>query len=206
MKQLALEISPPPEPTLENFVPGANAELLAHLRAFRSGAFPECILYLWGEPGCGRTHLLRACGGSTAVDDVETLDEGSQIALFNAINEARQAGSRVLVAGNAPPARLPLREDLRSRLGWGLVYQVKSLSDADRAVYLRAEAARRGLRIPEEVIAYLLAHARRDLPTLVAILDALDRASLERQRPVTVPLTRETLEAFDRRPAGGGPC
>jgi len=206
MKQLALEITPPPDPTLENFVTGANAELLAHLRAFRSGAFPECILYLWGEPGCGRTHLLRACGGSTVVDDVETLDEASQIALFNAINEARQAGTRVLVAGNAPPAQLPLREDLRSRLGWGLVYQVKTLADADRAVYLRAEAARRGMRIPDEVIAYLLAHARRDLPTLVAILDALDRASLEQRRPITVPLTRDTLEALERRPSGGERC
>src|SRR6185436_17860297 len=101
MKQLALGISPPPQPTLDNFVPGANAELVARLREFQAGDFPDAILYLWGAAGSGKSHLLRACGAPHAVDDVESLDEGSQIALFNAINEARQSGGRVLVAGNA---------------------------------------------------------------------------------------------------------
>jgi len=207
MKQLALGISPPPQPTLDNFVPGANAELVARLRELVSGNSAENIVYLWGEAGSGKSHLLRACGvlragagardGLHVADDVETLGEEPQIALFNRINEARQSGGAVLAAGNAPPAQLPLREDLKSRLAWGLVYQVKSLSDAERAVFLRTEAERRGLRVADEVIGYLLTHVRRDLPSLLAILDQLDRASLERQRPITLPLVRETLNALD---------
>src|SRR5271156_6491762 len=106
MKQLALGISPPPQPTLENFVPGANAELLARLREFQEGSFPEAILYLWGEAGSGKSHLLHACAGPTVVDDVEKLDDASQIELSNAINEARQSEGRVLAAGNAAPAQL----------------------------------------------------------------------------------------------------
>ena len=137
------------------------------------------MLYLWGEAGSGKSHLLIACAGANVVDDVETLDEASQIGLFNKINEMRQSGGAVLAAGNAPPARLPLREDLKSRLAWGLVYHVKQLTDDERAVYLRTEAQRRGMHVPEEVIRYLLTHVRRDLPTLLAILDELDRASLE---------------------------
>jgi DnaA-homolog protein len=194
MKQLALGISPPPQPTLDNFVPGANAELVARLRDFQAGDFPEGILYLWGEAGSGKSHLLQACAGMHAVDDVEKLDEASQIALFNAINEARQSGGKVLAAGNAPPAQLPLREDLKSRLAWGLVYHVKPLTDDERAAYLRAEAARRGMRLPEDVIGYLLTHVRRDLPTLAAILDEMDKNSLERQRQITLPLVREILK------------
>jgi DnaA family protein len=194
MRQLALGISPPPQPTLENFVPGANAELVARLRELRAGNFPEVILYLWGEAGSGKTHLLQACAGPDAVDDVEKLDDAAQIALFNAINEAREAGGRVLVAGNAPPAQLPLREDLKSRLAWGLVYHVKPLTDDERAVFLRTEAGRRGMRLADEVIWYLLTRARRDLRTLGAILDELDRASLEKQRPVTLPLVKEALK------------
>lgn len=197
MRQLALGISPPPQPTLENFIPGANAELVARLREFRSGEFPEIILYLWGEAGSGKSHLLRACAGMQAVDDVEKLDETSQIALFNAINEARQSGGRVLAAGNAPPPRLPLREDLKSRLAWGLVYHVKPLTDEERAVYLRAEAERRGMGVPDEVIGYLLTHVRRDLPTLKAILEQLDRTSLELKRPVTLPLLKEVLKDME---------
>lgn len=195
MKQLALGISPPPQPTLDNFVPGANAELLAHLREFQAGKFPDIILYLWGESGSGKSHLLGACAGPVVVDDVEKLNEKSQIELFNAINEARQSGGKVLAAGNAPPAQLPLREDLKSRLAWGLVYQVKPLTDAERTVFLRAEAGRRGMRVADEVIAYLLTHVRRDPLSLTAILDELDRASLERKRLVTLPLVREVLKA-----------
>ena len=194
MKQLALGISPPPQPTLENFVPGANAELVARLREFRSGEFRDAVLYVWGESGCGKSHLLQACAGLTTVDDVEKLAEAAQIALFNAINEARQSGGRVLAAGNAPPAQLPLREDLKSRLAWGLVYQVKPLTDDERAAYLRGEASRRGIQLPEEVVSWLLTRMRRDLRSLAAVLDALDRASLEQKRPVTVPLARETLK------------
>ena len=194
MRQLALSISPPPQPTLENFLPGANAELVARLREFHAGTFAESVLYLWGDTGSGKTHLLRACGGPNVVDDVETLDEASQIELFNAINEARQSGGRVLVAGNAPPAQLPLREDLKSRLAWGLVYQVKPLTDAERALFLRGEAERRGMRMPDEVIGYLLTHVRRDLPTLTTILDEIDKHSLERQRQITLPLVRQILK------------
>jgi DnaA family protein len=197
MKQLALGISPPPRPTLDNFVPGANAELVAHLKKFQAGNFAESVLYLWGKAGSGKSHLLRACAGPNVVDDVETLDEASQIGLFNAINEARQSGGAVLAAGNAPPPQLPLREDLKSRLAWGLVYHVKPLTDGERAVFLRTEAGRRGMRVPEEVIRYLLTHVRRDLPTLVAILDELDRVSLELKRPVTLPLVREALKEIE---------
>ena len=194
MKQLALEISPPPQPSLDNFVPGANTELLARLRELQAGIFAEAVLYLWGEAGSGKTHLLQSCAGADPVDNVESLDEAAQIALFNRINQARDSGGRVLAAGNAPPAQLPLREDLRSRLAWGLVYQVKPPSDRERALFLRAEAGRRGMRLPEEVVSFLLTRMRRDLRSLTAVLDQLDRFSLETKRPVTLPLLREALK------------
>ena len=142
MRQLALGISPPPDPSFANFVSGANAELLARLRELADGRLAESIFYLWGVPGSGRSHLLVAAAHAATrplvvADDVEALDEAQQQALFNRINEARESGGAVLAAGAAPPAQLPLREDLRSRLAWGLVYQVKPLTDAERALYLQ---------------------------------------------------------------------
>ena len=199
MRQLALGISPPPEPTLDNFVPGANTELLARLRELAGGRPAESIVYLWGEAGSGRSHLLAGTARAalrplTVADDVERLDDASQVMLFNRINEARESGGAVLAAGNAPPAQLAVREDLRSRLGWGLAYQVKPLTDAERAVFLSMEAARRGIRLADDVVWYLLARVRRDLSSLGAILDFLDRVSLEQQRRVTLPLVREALK------------
>jgi len=198
-RQLALPITSPPEPTLENFVTGANAELLARLRALAAGELAESVLYLWGEPGSGRSHLLAASArpGLVVADDVERLDDAGQIALFNAINAARDAGGTVLAAGNAPPAQLALREDLKSRLAWGLVYQVKPLTDAEKALTLHGEATRRGLKLSDEVVWYLLTHVRRDLHSLIGLLDRLDRASLEQRRAVTLPLVRELIRSLE---------
>ena len=199
MRQLALGISPPPDPSLDNFVPGQNTELLARLRELKAGRLAENIFYIWGESGSGRSHLLRASArpGLALADDVDSLDEPGQIELFSRINAARDAGTAVLAAGSAPPAQLRLREDLKSRLAWGLVYQVRPLSDADRARYLVSEAERRGMHLADEVADYLLARVRRDLASLGSILDALDRASLEQKRHLTLPLAREVLKALD---------
>ncbi|HUJ86902.1 MAG TPA: DnaA/Hda family protein [Burkholderiales bacterium] len=205
MQQLPLAISPAPAPTFGNFIEGANAEALLRVRELAEGRLREAIIYLWGEAGSGRSHLLRAAAeaaaptrGLVVADDVQALDEPAQIALFNSINTAREGSGAVLAAGNAAPGQLALREDLRSRLGWGLVYQLRALSDEDKARHLRAEAERRGLRLPDEVIRYLLSRLPRDLPSLNAALELLDRFSLARQRPITLPLAREALKADDR--------
>ena len=201
MRQLPLAISPAVEPSLDNYVAGANREALEHVRALVEGSLREAILYLWGEPASGRTHLLRAAARANpslvAADDVEALDPQAQQDLFSAINAARDGGPPVIAAGSAPPAALRLRDDLRTRLAWGLVYQLKPLTDADKALHLRAEAARRGLRLTDEVVAYLLSRLPRDLATLNAVLERLDRHSLARQRPVTLPLVRELLSIPD---------
>jgi DnaA family protein len=202
MQQLPLAISPAPAPTFDNFIEGANSEALLRVRELTEGSLQETIVYLWGEPGSGRSHLLRSAAAGAAperqlvvVDDVHALDEAAQVSLFNAINLAREGRGAVLAAGNAPPARLALRDDLRSRLGWGLVYQLKALTDEDKARHLRAEAEHRGLRLPDEVIRYLLTHLPRDLPSLNSAIELLDRYSLSRQRHITLPLVREALKA-----------
>jgi DnaA family protein len=167
------------------------------VQALAAGTFSEPIIYLWGAPGSGRTHLLRAAARANPrlvlADDVESLDAEAQQALFVAINDAREGGAAVLASGSAPPAQLDLRDDLRTRLAWGLVYQLKALTDREKALHLRAEAGRRGLQLSEEVVGYLLARAPRDLSTLNYILDRLDRHSLARQRPLTIPFVREAL-------------
>ena len=198
MQQLVLNIGPALEPDFDNYVAGPNAEAVAAVRGFAARSTREAVMYLWGEPGSGRSHLLRAAAkrnaGLAITDDVETLDAPAQQRLFAAINAAREGSAPVLAAGRAPPARLALREDLRTRLAWGLVYQLKPLTDEDKTVHLRAQAARRGLRLPDEVLAYLLSRLPRDLPSLNAVLEALDRYALATRRPLTLPLVREALE------------
>ncbi len=201
MAQLLLALAAPPAPTFDNFVTGRNAALVAALRAFAHGAQDRC-LYLWGVPGSGRSHLLAAwraaCAQSgvqdvTSHDDVDQLDDAAQIGLFNRINSARNGRGHVLMAGNAVPAQLPLRDDLKSRIAWGLSFEVLPLSDAEREATVRAQAHARGMALGHDVIAYIMTHVRRDMATLSGIVAALDAFSLEHKRAVTLPLVRELL-------------
>jgi DnaA family protein len=88
---------------------------------------------------------------------------------------------------------LALREDLRTRIGQCLIFAVRPLDDASRAAILHTLAARRGLRLGGEVTGFLLARGRRDLPGLLAAFRALDAASLEHKRPITLALLRQLM-------------
>jgi DnaA family protein len=201
MQQLPLDISPPEAPGFDNYIPGANAEALAAVRALAAGTLREAIVYLWGEPGSGRSHLLRAAQRAnpelTIADDVQALDAEAQQALFVAINAARERSQGVLAAGDKPPALLTLREDLRTRLAWGLVYELHPLGDEAKQAHLTALAARRGLELAPEVAAYLLARLPRDFASLNSVMEALDKHSLARQRGLSLPLVREALAAWE---------
>jgi DnaA family protein len=218
LTQLLLDLQPNQAPSLDNYIVGENHELLARLATL---AGPGCFdaAYLWGAGGCGKSHLLAATaglalrrrpalllsgasataftappGGLLIVDDVDNLDDDAQIALFRIFNTARLIGLGLLIAGHHPPLKLNLREDLRTRIGQTLIYEVKTLNDEQKAAALRRHALERGLRVDEGLVRYLLSHGRRDLPSLMAVLDHLDRATLERQRPATLPLLKEALQ------------
>ena len=197
MQQLPLAISPPIEAQFANFVAGPNAEALARVRELAAGAARERIVYLWGAPASGRTHLLSAAARANPAliiaDDVDTLDASRQQALFVAINEARDGGPGVLAAGPKPPAQLELREDLRTRLAWGLVYELLPVGDEDKAKHLKSLAAVRGLQLSDDIVGYLLTRLPRDWASLQSVLEALDRHSLIRQRALTLPLVKEAL-------------
>ena len=211
MRQLLLDFTRAPAPTFANFVTGANAELANVLQAASRGSFRERVVYMWGEKGAGKTHLMKAFAaagpdvryvaaaqfdaadarGVLALDDVEALPEARQVALFNSFNE--RAFDFLLVSASTSPRDVKLRRDLATRLATGLTYRVLALTDAEKGAALAAHAKTRGFAIPEEVTAYLLTHARRDMGSLVAALDSLDRYSLETGRAITVPLLKDAL-------------
>jgi DnaA family protein len=220
MRQLILDLIPDHPPTLENFAVGGNADALTALAAWLSAENRETCLFLWGESGAGKTHLLRACGAESAdtyvdaatdpdlstlnadmrfiaVDNVEALSSAGQISLFNHFNRLRAIGGRLIAAAEAPPLQMTqtLREDLRTRLGSGLIFRLRPLSDAEKIATLNAQATQRGMRLSPEALDYVLARAPRDMRSLSAFLAALDRYSLEHKRPLTMPLLREVLQA-----------
>jgi DnaA family protein len=128
-----------------------------------------------------------------AVDDVEHVAPEGQRALFGLFNRLLAATGALVAAAHAAPGALGLRADLATRLAWGLVYEVHALTDAEKAEAMRTHAHAHGFELPQEVADYLLRHAARDLPSLLALVEGIDRVSMEQQRPVTLPLAREVL-------------
>lgn len=217
MNQIPLPIGPVPEPSFDNFVVGANAAMLDHLREL---AMPGAPVYLWGPAGCGKTHLLRAlahrshaagqlvgwfqAGDSlpwtlapewvgVVIDRCDALDTKEQHAAFALFVDAASFGVQVAGAGRLPPVDLPLRDDLRTRLAWGHVFALENLTDAETRAALRRESDRRGIFLSDEVMGYLLTHFPRDLSHLMQLLDRLDEFALAKARHVTVPLLRQML-------------
>lgn len=208
--------------TLDTFVPGRNQELTQVLhRIEKTAPAPdERFLYVWGEHGSGKTHLLKALSlhpdsrylaahsdpdafdfsddtSLYLIDDCDKLSAESQIAAFALFNQVRENKASMITAGSVAPAFLSVREDLRTRLGWGLIYQVHGLSDEEKISALTRNAQSRGLALSTGVIPYLITHFHRDMRSLASMLDALDRYSLETKRPITLPLLRELLELED---------
>ncbi|RYF76793.1 MAG: DnaA regulatory inactivator Hda [Comamonadaceae bacterium] len=177
--------------------------------------------YLWGEGGSGKTHLLEGLAAAlrtrgarvgrlgpglveppafdegwavVLMDDVHLYDAEQQHTAFSWFVQAQGFGHGVIAAGALPPADLPLREDLRTRLGWGHVFHLQVLSESQRRAVLRQAADARGILLADEVLDYMLHRFSRDLGSLMELLDQLDGYALQTQRAITIPLIRSMLE------------
>lgn len=217
VKQIPLAIGPEPAPSFESFLGGANAAAVEHLRSLQSLQAP---VYLWGPSGSGKTHLLHALAEErqragervgwldahsavpwpldeawslVVLDECQDFDADQQQAAFAVFVDAVSRGVQVAAAGRCPPVDLPVREDLRTRLGWGHVFALQPLGESEARAALRREADRRGIFLSDEVMDYLLTRFERDLKHLMRLLDRLDRFALAEHRGVTVPLLKTML-------------
>jgi len=222
MKQIALDIGLARAPTLASFCAGPNEAALRHLQVWAGSPTRSPVpTYLWGPGASGKTHLLRAVGealreqGATAgwldasmleppefnenwavvlLDDVHLYTAVQQHAAFNWFVNAQTLQRGVLAAGTLPPADLKLREDLRTRLGWGHVFQLHVLSEPERRAVLRQAADARGVFLGDDVMDFMLTRFSRDLGSLMQLLEQLDGYALQTKRAITIPLIKSMLE------------
>lgn len=219
MRQVPLAFGPEPLRHFDNFLPGGN-EQWPHLHEALAQPSPTMPVYLWGPPGSGKTHLLQAAVAQQqarglrvllfdlnndapedledgfdllVLDDCDRYDAQRQHTAFTLFVEATTFGVPVLSAGRLPPVDLPVRDDLRTRLGWGLIYQLVPPTEDEVRALLRREADRRGILLMDDVMDYLLKRRERDLGHLMSVLDRLDQFALAAKRSVTVALLRQML-------------
>lgn len=213
-------------PTLDNFIGHKNVEAV---QAVKDILQPGRAIYLWGELGCGRSHLLQAASSNggiyfnsendqdkllelsladeikhsiVAVDDVNLLTPQSQDALFSIYNRWREAattkdGFAILVAGQSAPISMPVREDLRTRLGWDLTFKLHNLNDDERASAISNRANDLGLSLSPQISNWLLTHYSRNMMHLSLLVDALNEYTIQEHRAITIPLLKKFLQTFN---------
>ena len=222
MKQIALDIGLARGPTLGSFCAGPNEAALTHLQLWAGSPTRSPVpTYLWGASGSGKTHLLKAVAESlreqgaiagwldasmheppefnenwavVLLDEVHLYTAVQQHAAFNWFVNAQTLQRGVLAAGALPTAGLKLREDLRTRLAWGHVFQLQVLSEPERRAVLRQAADARGVFLSDEVMDFMLTRFSRDLGSLMQLLEQLDGYALQTKRAITIPLIKSMLE------------
>ena len=217
MKQIPLAIALDTAQSFDSFVTGSNTMAVEHLKSMGTASPP---VYLWGPSGSGKTHLLQALAqrfqqqgaqvgwfsatdtppwiaddtrGLIVLDSCDDFDDEQQQSAFALFVDATTRSVPVAAAGRVPPVDLPLRDDLRTRLGWGHVLAIQPLSEAETRAALRREADRRGLFLSDDVMDHLLTRFTRDMKHLMALLDRLDQFALVNKRAITVPLLKQML-------------
>jgi DnaA-homolog protein len=223
--QIPFELFEPEPPALENFLIGDNAEVVQLLRDLGTRARYERAVTLWGAAGAGKTHLLAGLmdsagrSGATAqrvdasqtvsddpfvncnlliVDNADQLSDAWQGWLFTAFNHLAARGGSVITAGRMPPHRWPIRDDIRTRIASGLVFEIKLIPQDSLLPLLFDYALQRGVNISEEVLTYVLSQTNRDVNHLCQTIRGIDRLSLALKRPITTHLARAYLAQQSR--------
>ena len=226
-RQLLLEIIPAPEPTLDSTVIGGNAGAIDAARGLQAGralyfwgppgsgrshmlhalAHQTPAIYLNASSSAEVMMQLATSSEANshklvAIDDIQDMSEDQQACVFALYNRWRELAATedafaLAVTGDRAPMMLSLREDLRTRLGWDLVFRLDPLSDQEKFEAIQVYAQRQGLPLSAEVLDWTLTHYSRDIRQLFALVDALDQYSLSKHRTVTVPLLRTMLADRD---------
>lgn len=217
MNQLIFDFAERGYPGFDKFLGTENAELVYVLQHKH-----DPFIYVWGEEGAGKSHLLRAWVAQAldagkkavyidaaatplteaafeaeylAIDQIEKLGNEEQALLFAVFNRFRNSGKGfLLLSSEHTPQQLVIREDLRTRMAYCLVYEVKPLTDQEKIDALVSMAAACQVTIDPEIFEYLLNHWRRDMDSLMQMLDTLDNYAVTMGKRITLPLLRQLLK------------
>lgn len=184
-----------PNPPLPTYLwSGAGGGKTRWLQATAEAAEQRGQPVAWYDPARPLPWRLEAGAALLVLDACERFDSDRQHAAFALFIESQSLAVPVLAAGRFPPVDLPLRDDLRTRLGWGHVFALHTLDEGEVRAALRGDAERRGIVLSDEVLDFLLTRFSRDFAHLLGLLDRLDEFALSRQRAITVPLLRRLFE------------
>ena len=202
LKHLAMwaaHTSRSPVPTYLWGEPGSGKTHL--LGGLREALASQGLRVGWLDAGVLQPIFFQEGWDAVVLDDCHLYTAEQQACAFNwfvnALSPANGQVRGVFAAGLVPPADLRLRDDLRTRLGWGHVFQLHVIGEGQRRAVLRRAADERGLMLTDDVMDFMLSRFARDLSSLMQLLAHLDQYAMRTKRALTVPLIKAMLEASD---------
>jgi len=118
-----------------------------------------------------------------------------ELTFFNFFNQHRDRGHKLIVSASSAPNDIAIQlPDLKTRLNWGLSLKMQPLTDSDLIAALIFKADQMGFEIAPQAGRFLLTHYDRDLTSLWALLEKLDKASLAAKRKLTIPFLKQILD------------
>jgi len=225
MTQFAIDFPTPPSFSAADFVHSA-CNRLAYDWLMQWPQWSHPAMALSGPPACGKSHLAhiwaqhaqaRIIPPQALSDRPETLyaetealaidgnwqDWQDEPALFHLLNHVKQEHKALLLVSRTPPARWPVTlPDLASRLKALPHAAIAEADDTLLEALIVKQLADRQLNVTPEVIAFLLRHCERSAGAVQQMVSALDHASLQQGRRITLPFARQILlEKFPSNPA-----
>jgi len=220
MNQLGLPILLDSKMFLDNFV--GNKQLLKFIEQLYFDE-TSAEIYVYGSAGFGKTHLLQGatlralseqqsamyidCCNSLpehvlesieklnwiSIDNIDAIHDNQQDLFFDLYNRAKQAKVTILISGSCLPSELDVMKDLKTRLGLSAIFQLQTLDDDLTMSVLNNQMIDRNLSIDSKVYEYLFKYYSRDVKILLAAMDNLDKASLQKKQSITIPFVKKTL-------------
>ena len=200
VQHLNLWASSPTRSPVPTYLWGDSSSGKSHLLKGVAHALRELGVHVgWLDASIHNLPMFDDSWAAVLMDDVHLYTAQQQHAAFNwfvnAMTPSTGQQRWVLASGQKPPADLMLREDLRTRLGWGHVFALQVLSEPERRAVLRKEADARGVFLSDEVMDFMLNRFSRDLGSLMELLDAIDGYALQSKKSITVPLIKSMMDA-----------
>jgi len=199
------------------FVWSGNSEAVTWIDRWPNWPVPCCVIV--GPQGCGKSHLVQVFAEQTrglvlsadellggdamriaiespavAVDDVD-MTANLEVNLLHLFNALMELGHCLLLTAQSAPSRWNLSlPDLRSRLCAAPSVQISPPSDAMMDAVLVKLFADRQLVVSPESITYIVRHLDRTFEAARNVVEASDRAALEKKGRVTVPLLKSVIK------------
>lgn len=209
-KQIPLELYIP-ELHHPNFVVSLS-NIDAYNAVQNSDGWHNSCFIIIGEEGSGKTTLgqmwLEKINGVliSDLDSFDYIDEDKPILLenidaitdenklFYIINHCMQSRIPLLMtAGSLPIFKL---RDLGSRIHAIHKEIIKNPDDELFTILINKYFAQRQLKIPQDVMDFILSRVERSYGAIKSFVRSVDNASLSAKRKITIPLIKEVLEAI----------